>query len=245
MSGLCECGCGQPVNEGKRFVRGHWSRTPEFQAMKVGTRKAVEPPNPSGLCQCGCGGVTPRYQKTVPSRGYRKGDSLRYLPGHQVPFGKANPAWKGGRFVHKGGYVYAAAPDHPQANRDGYVYEHRLVMEHTLGRLLTKQERVHHLNGIKTDNRPENLALLASQSAHKRLHGTPELARYHAEHPDANRRAGKLGATARWGLVGPRKRAKVLEAMVVALLLDDALLERTRAYVREHGRLPDSDELHG
>lgn len=65
----------------------------------------------------------------------------------------------------------------PFTNTNGYVYEyvdgerqaqlqHRLVMERTLGRKLAKGESVHHRNGIRTDNRPENLELWVSWQPH-------------------------------------------------------------------------------
>lgn len=54
-------------------------------------------------------------------------------------------------------YVYYKA--HQGADKGGRVYEHRLVYEQKLGRYLLSNETVHHKNGIRNDNRIENLEL--------------------------------------------------------------------------------------
>ena len=71
-----------------------------------------------------------------------------------------NGNWKGGKTVHRKGYVLVRKPDHPRAHANsGYVFEHILVVEELIGRYLIEGENVHHLNGIKDDNRPGNLEL--------------------------------------------------------------------------------------
>lgn len=84
--------------------------------------------------------------------------------------GEHNPMWKGGRFITKYGYVRIKKYDHPFANTKNYVFEHRLVMEQHLGRYLLPFEKVHHINGNRSDNRIENLQLLESQSRHAHMH---------------------------------------------------------------------------
>ena len=81
--------------------------------------------------------------------------------------GPGSKLWRGGKYVKgaKGGtdrhrdYVLIHMPEHPNAQGGRYVYEHRFVMERILGRYLGPDEVVHHKNGIRGDNRPENLEL--------------------------------------------------------------------------------------
>lgn len=68
------------------------------------------------------------------------------------------------------GYVVVRLPDHAMANSGGLVFEHRLVMAQALGRNLLPHENVHHVNGVKTDNRLDNLELWSTaQPAGQRL----------------------------------------------------------------------------
>ena len=65
--------------------------------------------------------------------------------------------WKGGKRKDKYGYIVINF-DRPTGRKN--VREHRYIMEQHLGRLLRKSEVVHHINGIKDDNRLENLELM-------------------------------------------------------------------------------------
>lgn len=82
--------------------------------------------------------------------------------------GEKNPSWKGGRVDSGRGYILIYCPNHPSV-KGNYVYEHRLVMEKALGRYLESWEIVHHINGIRDDNRPENLQLLPHHGEHLAL----------------------------------------------------------------------------
>ncbi len=73
--------------------------------------------------------------------------------------GEVHPMWKGGK-IKTHGYYALLRPDHPYADKRGYVFEHRLVMEKHLGRYLRRDEVVHHKNGKKDDNRLSNLVLM-------------------------------------------------------------------------------------
>lgn len=83
-----------------------------------------------------------------------------------------HPNWKGGRTVTSHGYILIKAPDHPDSDSRGYVYEHRLVAEQKLGRRLQSDEHVHHKNGDTQDNDPANLEV---------AHETEHRSEYHSE----------------------------------------------------------------
>ncbi len=76
---------------------------------------------------------------------------------------------KGGKYI-KDGYIFIRKTQHPFAASNGYVREHRLIMEKFIGRYLDPDEFVHHLNMNRSDNRIENLILFSSRPEHQKRH---------------------------------------------------------------------------
>lgn len=111
---------------------------------------------------------------SLETRQKRSGAMCGRFKGEKHPFwgkrGEEAANWKGGRTYHSNGYVLIWNADHPCADSHGYVGESRLAMEDYLGRHLGREEIVHHINGIKDDNRIDNLVLFPSQAEHMAFH---------------------------------------------------------------------------
>jgi hypothetical protein len=105
------------------------------------------------------------------------------LPGKARP--TRNHFWNGGRSADKAGYLLVKVPAHPHRSRSGYVREHRLVMEASLGRFLLPTEVVDHQNFVVDDNRRENLVLYAANADHLRatISGRPKRAQTQRRFP--------------------------------------------------------------
>ena len=80
--------------------------------------------------------------------------------------------WKGGKPFITNGYILLYQPSHPNAHHGGRVKRSRLVLEEKLGRYLLPNCVPHHINGIKDDDRPENLGEMMDRDHrvfHRRL----------------------------------------------------------------------------
>lgn len=144
----CQCGCGedagvyardnkrleQIAGTPKAFLRGHNSKS------RPGRKCSLEECNKPHWAKDFC---YEHYQ-----RNRRNGDPRRVVRKRSsVPL------------PTKQGYMRRFMPEHPNSNSNGYVYEHALVMSGILGRPLRTGEQVHHKNGIRHDNDPDNLEL--------------------------------------------------------------------------------------
>lgn len=91
--------------------------------------------------------------------------------------------WRGKGCITKFGYRIMRMPDHPNAGSQGYIFEHVAVMSEMLGRPLIDGENVHHRNGIRHDNRPDNLELWkVMQPSGQRIDDLIDyIARFHTE----------------------------------------------------------------
>jgi single-strand DNA-binding protein len=85
------------------------------------------------------------------------------------PTGANSPNWAGGRRTTCNGHIELFMPEHHRARKNGYVFEHIVVMEEKLNRKLKFGEYVHHIDLNKQNNEPNNL-MLVSSIEHRKYH---------------------------------------------------------------------------
>jgi len=127
------------------------------------------------LCECGCGFPTPIASRTRSGRGQEKGKPLRFINGHNSRLLASDEQSRRASFRDVEALRYTG-------QRTNYVklggrHMHRVVAEQMLNRPLLLGEIIHHKDGDKWNNTPENLEIM-TQSEHARLHN---LKRWHGK----------------------------------------------------------------
>lgn len=119
-------------------------------------------------CNCVCGKSVDIKQRnllsTNPREQYRSCGCRAYRHVRKKSrdqWGEKNVSWKGGKIKNSQGYILLKCenPNHPRKTQNGYILEHVLVIEQKIDRHVLESETVHHINGIRDDNRIENLEL--------------------------------------------------------------------------------------
>lgn len=111
------------------------------------------------------------------------------------------------------GYVMEYHPDHPRADKNGYVFAHIVAYEKHTGTIVPGGFVVHHINGLKTDNSPQNLAMITREE-HTILH--------HIGKKRSKETKARLSAWAKARLSDPTNHPRFLPLDIDAIKSDRA-----------------------
>ena len=171
--------CNKPLVHGKKYCSyecSHISRRLSKKACKF-CNKLFQPTNSKNdFCSRKCSdlgrthkGYANIYECIRCSKPLSKEQIQRRNKCCSLSCARYNGKTRKAKLTREDGYIYILVPNHPRST-NGRILEHRYVMEQHLGRYLRPGENVHHRNGIKNDNRIENLELwLSSQPSGQRV----------------------------------------------------------------------------
>ena len=117
-----------------------------------------------GICKCGCKESIDLRDSNGWLRYYKLGHTSRM---------ENNYFWQGGVTIDKDNYVLIKKHGHPNADAQGYIRLHRLIMSEYIGRPLEENEEVHHRDGDTFNNDLSNLELL-DHSSHSSISATKD-----------------------------------------------------------------------
>lgn len=169
---LCDCGCGQEAGiytktnskigakkgEPRKYIYGHNNRKafPDRFCILCGRKIKRSVFNDNRKEDPGIHAKR-KFCSSKCSSDWHRGDNATN--------------WKDGKRTDRNGYIYIlVGKEHPLADPYGYALEHRVVAEEKIGRRLKELEVVHHINGNKHDNRPENLEVVCDSATHLKGH---------------------------------------------------------------------------
>jgi hypothetical protein len=144
-------GCTGAKHKGHGYCGYHHGRLSRGKEIDVPKRRH----NPGAICEVdGCNSVSDSLGLCIKhyARMKKNGDPNIHGKGREYGTGKkwhSNPD----------GYIVRYEPLNKNSGPNGQVYQHRHVMSQMIGRPLRSSENVHHINGNRADNGPENLEL--------------------------------------------------------------------------------------